>query len=178
MSLLVWLWRRVSFRRKGDDTRMTRTFKLWASKPHEAPVHEEAQIFVDIGTLVSIWTFLDIDIRVEDGIRTLWTSKAAAVVVATDVGVRDYDGVKDERVDDGYAYIYSPLYLQWYPERSSIVYIRGVQGHRHSGLNITRSWQSSPLVHRDLAEGWNNFELDGWKDKALEKVLYLANSSC
>jgi len=56
---------------------MTRTFKLGASKPHEAPVHEGAQIFVDIGTLV-----------------------------------RDYDGVKDERVDDGYAYKYSPLYLQ------------------------------------------------------------------
>jgi hypothetical protein len=28
---------------------MTRTFKLGASKPHEAPVHEGAQIFMDVG---------------------------------------------------------------------------------------------------------------------------------
>ncbi len=63
-------------------------------------------------------------------------ANAAAGVAATDVGVGDYDGVKDEQVDDGYAYIYSPLYLQSYPERSSFVSIRGVQGHRHSGLSL------------------------------------------
>ena len=51
--------------------------------------------------------------------------KTAAAVVATDVSVGDYDGVKGEQVDDRYADTYSPLYLQWYPERSFFVCIRG-----------------------------------------------------